>query len=87
MPELLTASELEIRQDKIQCKTDRENPLGKDTGPATVLIPVLFDIAKSLMRLRCAVEKGGHDTKLLAEFSAIESAIQKMALEIESLGR
>ena len=51
------------------------------------LIPTLYDMAKIMMKIQCNLTKTSTDDKLLEEFSKIESAIMKMAADIEYLGR
>ena len=50
-----------------------------------LLIPGLFVIAKSAMRVRCAVRRGDAGGMVFEELSVLESAIRKMAFQIESL--
>lgn len=53
----------------------------------TILVPTLFEMAKSVMRMRCALEKAGSDSKTLEELSKVESALMKVTVDIEYLRR
>lgn len=57
----------------------------KNASSVTDLIPNLYDMAKIMMRIRCGIDKTRADDRLLEEFSKMESAIMKMALDVESL--
>lgn len=59
----------------------------KDGISVTDLIPTLFDMAKTTMKIRCNLEKANMDDTLLEEFSRLESAIVKMTVDIEYLRR
>ncbi len=59
----------------------------KDSPSATDLIPTLFEMAKSVMKIRCNLDKTNVDSKVLEEFSNLESDIMKIAVDIEYLNR
>lgn len=56
-------------------------------GSVVDLIPTLYDMAKIMMKIQCSLAKTSTDDKLLEEFSKIESAMMKMAVDIECLRR
>ncbi|MGH2612362.1 MAG: hypothetical protein ACRDFB_04870 [Rhabdochlamydiaceae bacterium] len=59
----------------------------KDDISVTDLIPTLYDMAKIMMRIQCGLDKTSTDEKLFEEFSKMESAIMKMALDVECMRR
>lgn len=59
----------------------------RDDTSVTDLIPTLFDMAKTMMKIQCNLDRTSIDVKLLEEFSKMESAMMKLTLDIEYLRR
>jgi len=53
----------------------------------TNLMPILYDMAKIVMKIQCNTDRISTDDKLLEDLSKMESAIMKMTLSIEYLKR
>ncbi|MGI0046991.1 MAG: hypothetical protein ACREBB_07370 [Nitrosotalea sp.] len=59
----------------------------KESRSVIDLIPTLYDMAKTTMKIRCNLDKTNAGDKMLEDFSKLESAIMKMTVDIEYLRR
>gem|GEM_PF-2682540 len=80
-----TAGEYELMGSKTEGLPFRHASDGAAGRTPEDLIPVLFEMAKSVMRLRCAMVRGEPGSNLSEELPVLESAVEKMALKIETL--
>ncbi|HJU13017.1 MAG TPA: hypothetical protein VJ792_00990 [Candidatus Nitrosotalea sp.] len=57
----------------------------REEASVTSLIPVLFEMTKTVMRIRCSMARGEKAYKVQDLVSVLESSILRMAVDIEYL--
>ncbi|MGB9002710.1 MAG: hypothetical protein WCC52_02770 [Nitrosotalea sp.] len=84
---MITGDEFIGRANSSLVRNSRLVLKSRDGSSVTDLMPILYDMAKIVMKIQCNTDRTSTNDRLLEEISKMESAIMKMTLDIEYLRR